>query len=121
MRLINADEIQWKGRPNDCGEFYPDDPQNYVEKRVIDGMPTVDAVKVVRCENCIYYHPDKERPYCNPMYGPMTERMPWDFCSSGMTEETLRKIETLVDQGAFDRVTIVPSETLRSILNKKEK
>ena len=39
MRLIDADAIPWEGFPNDCGEYHED----YVEKRVVDKMPTIEA------------------------------------------------------------------------------
>ena len=42
MRLIDADKLDWwyKGRPI---------------RRVIDEAPTIDAVPVVRCKDCIYW------------------------------------------------------------------
>lgn len=46
MRLIDADTIPWVGFPNDFGEYHED----YVEKRVVDKMPTIEARPVVRGE-----------------------------------------------------------------------
>lgn len=46
MRLIDADAIPWEGFPNDFGEYHED----YVEKRVVDKMPTIEARPVVRGE-----------------------------------------------------------------------
>lgn len=43
MRLIDADTIPWEGFPNDFGEYYED----YVEKRAVDKMPTIEARPVV--------------------------------------------------------------------------
>ena len=42
MRLIDADKLDWwyKGRPI---------------RRVIDEAPTIDAVPVVRCRDCIWF------------------------------------------------------------------
>lgn len=46
MRLIDADTIPWEGFPNDFGEYHED----YVEKRVVDKMPTIEARPVERGE-----------------------------------------------------------------------
>lgn len=54
MRLIDADTIPWESFPNDFGEYHED----CVEKRVVDKMPTVDAVEVVRCKDCIRWMKD---------------------------------------------------------------
>lgn len=43
-RYIDADAIPWEGFPNDFGEYHED----YVEKRVVDKMPTIEARPVVR-------------------------------------------------------------------------
>ena len=51
-RYIDADTIPWESFPNDFGEYHED----YVEKRVVDKMPTVDAVEVVRCGECAKRH-----------------------------------------------------------------
>lgn len=70
MRLIDADKLNWwyKGRPI---------------RRVIDEAPTVDAVPVVRCKECVSGH---KTPYgilirCS-VFGcsGLTED---DFCSQG--------------------------------------
>lgn len=45
-RYIDADAIPWEGFPNDFGEYHED----YVEKRVVDKMPTIEARPVVRGE-----------------------------------------------------------------------
>ena len=45
-RYIDADTIPWEGFPNDFGEYHED----YVEKRVVDKMPTIEARPVVRGE-----------------------------------------------------------------------
>ena len=55
-------------------------------KRVIDSQPTVDAVEVVRCRECIHY----EMGVCLKIYDDgaaskyaWQERKPDDFCSYG--------------------------------------
>ena len=47
-RLIDADAIQYRT----IRELLPD---SYVTNTDIDEMPTVDAVPVVRCKDCIYW------------------------------------------------------------------
>lgn len=52
---------------------------------VIQGMPTVDAVEVVRCRDCVYWENGKDyTPFCNrPEYGFHECPKPDDFCSYG--------------------------------------
>jgi hypothetical protein len=67
MKLIDADEIlPMMERKMDMQDLYL--PIHFQEM-VIDEMPTVDAVPVVRCKDCKHYrtsdagHPDCD--YCN--------------------------------------------------------
>lgn len=78
MRLIDADALL-HGLPDDL-------PYKGSVRRVLMQAPEVDAVPVVRCENCMYYdmgvclkiysdgnvHPEAWQP-----------RKPEDFCSYG--------------------------------------
>ena len=71
MRLIDADKLDWwyKGRPI---------------RRVIDEAPTVDAVPVVRCKDCInaeYFN----GVLCCAMAHDVV-RQSNDFCSYGERE-----------------------------------
>jgi len=68
MRLIDADEIPY-------GPNFP-----VVSKPEIDKMPTIDAVRVVRCKTCAYwdsvswYCPDVARRTCPDGYCHWGER-----------------------------------------------
>lgn len=88
MRLIDADKIQWKSYPNDYGETNDD----YVGKCDIDNMPTVDAVIVTRCEDCVHWDDDPDTYGTD--YGPKGKCMKSfetmcadDFCSYGERKE----------------------------------
>ena len=48
MRLIDADELKGKAVAD------PDDGEHFVYCQDIDEAPTVDAVPVVRCKDCVY-------------------------------------------------------------------
>ena len=54
MRLIDADSISLKDIPMDMGGLV------YIEDVLlkIEELPTVDAVPVVRCEDCVYRKAD---------------------------------------------------------------
>lgn len=72
MRLIDADKLDWwyKGRPI---------------RRVIDEAPTVDAVPVVRCRDCIFCSFNSSNgSYKCTSYNGMHRRVKEDeFCSYG--------------------------------------
>ena len=76
-RLIDADALLSKGqfvvRMNDFGEYF-------VTVEEINKMPTVDAVQVVRCRDCLWRHDDS-----SPAWLPCMEReTPNDwFCADG--------------------------------------
>ena len=65
-RLIDANAIPWE-------EYYVPDPDSNAQwdykkeksvlKPVVDQMPTVDAVEVVRCKHCKHWH--EETGWCN--------------------------------------------------------
>jgi hypothetical protein len=62
MRLIDADArdvaMLEAGQANKRGRYRPGDiwELNYMEIRdVISSQPTIDAVPVIRCEDCVYY------------------------------------------------------------------
>lgn len=75
MRLIDADKLDWwyKGRNI---------------RRVIDDAPTVDAVVVTRCKDCVHWDDDPDTYGAD--YGPKGKCMKSfetmcadDFCSYG--------------------------------------
>lgn len=79
MRLIDADKLDWwyKGRNI---------------RRVIDDAPTVDAVVVTRCKDCVHWDDDPDTYGAN--YGPKGKCMKSfetmcadDFCSYGEKKE----------------------------------
>ena len=73
MRLIDADALE-KNLSNDL-------PYKGSVKRVLIQAPTVDAVEVVRCKNCIHKHEYTEYLlYC--FHHGMTKKYD-DFCSYG--------------------------------------
>ena len=77
MRLVDADNAR------EC--FGGDGVTGAVMKRMFDSLPTIDAVPVVRCLECIY----ATRPGDNIVYCDNFERdmMPDDYCSVGERKE----------------------------------
>lgn len=76
MRLIDADKFAEKF----TGQYE-------FMKRVIDEQPTVDAVEIVRCKDCIHY-----TSYCCHYHEADKDGMPIymnkeDFCSYGERKE----------------------------------
>lgn len=78
MRLIDADALMHEA--NSDGAY------GYVDAKQISEAPTVDAVPVVRCRECIHY----EMGACLKIYDDgaasryaWQERKPDDFCSYG--------------------------------------
>lgn len=91
MRLIDADEFFERLCDRDCDIVpqYLDD--GYSIERIeetLDATPTVDAVPVVRCENCVYntakwlYNHGVNEPICRFSNYPHKAD---DFCSRGQT------------------------------------
>ena len=86
MRLIDADKLDWwyKGRPI---------------RRVIDEAPTVDAVPVVRCKDCIWFSKtgyNEENDHEDDLYLHMghcsvfrTETQACRFCSYGERKDNV--------------------------------
>ena len=78
-RLIDADALEDSLGISDMDIY---------AKESIREAPTIDAVPVVRCKDCIYYEIDKDyEPYCNHV----THGIPYpkedDFCSYGERKE----------------------------------
>ena len=99
MRLIDADELKKKisYRQWDVDDDLPRDEAStrisecYVIDRMVDDMPTVDAVPVVRCKDCKWYKTNyswdgKEHRVCViEAYEPV--RKADDFCSRAERKE----------------------------------
>lgn len=83
MRLIDAD---------DAKQTYTQDMFDTEEdfervNDVLDYAPTVDAVVVTRCKNCIYFGVNKENdPYCTNSRG-LDDPVPYGFCNYGKPKE----------------------------------
>ena len=74
MRLVDADNAR------EC--FGGDGVTGAVMKRMFDSLPTIDAVPVVRCWECIYRDGTPGQP--NILCGQMHDD---DFCSYGQRKE----------------------------------
>ena len=54
---------------------------------MLDAMPAVDAVQVVRCKDCRHFKLNLENdPYCSHRNG-LSDLKPDDFCSYGVPRE----------------------------------
>ncbi len=89
MRLIDADVLTKKIESNswDIDEWELPHEQvsagltaNAMDRKTVEEMPTVDAVEVVRCKDCIFNHAkDWVDCFNNGMFGRTTD----NFCSRG--------------------------------------
>ena len=78
MRLIDADEIPYTDLSEGHGVCWV----TFMDW--IDEMPTVDAVEVVRCKDCKWYH---EIGYAIKIVDESDEPKDNDYCSFGEREE----------------------------------
>ena len=89
-RLIDADAlIEAMGLQN-CKKYGNNSPEElrdsyetmmrYEIKDMIDDEPTVDAVEVVRCQDCVHLKYERNGARCN-IFGCFMH--PRDFCSHG--------------------------------------
>ena len=53
----------------------------------IEEMPTIDAVPVVRCRECKWWHADDDVGHCDNPDGMDNYANPEDFCSYGERKE----------------------------------
>ena len=80
MRLIDVDELKGKAFADH------DDGEHFVYCQDIDEAPTVDAVPVIRCRECIYFCPEDAWDRCinrNGLFNPVESY----FCSYGKRKE----------------------------------
>lgn len=79
MRLIDADALIEEARNRiDMQDMYL---PIHIKEFVIDEMPTIDAVQVVRCKDCKHF--EGKNTYCaNDILA-----TPYDYCSRGERRE----------------------------------
>ena len=84
MELIDREELKTAFCDSFCpGEFCQKGTCKVIE--VINKEPTVDAVPVVRCENCVCYRePDDDHAYCT---NHLRETEGDDYCSYGIRKD----------------------------------
>ena len=80
MRLIDADRIVYSWHIDADGEEH----DGVTLQSIIKKMPTVDAVEVVRCENCRYFVTNYAVPHCGRTLIGMKKS---DYCSYGERRE----------------------------------
>ena len=83
MKLIDADALM--------DEANSDGAYGYVDAKQISEAPTIDAVPVVRCENCKYGYPCGDEIVCyHPEYELAEGKWSYKkdfFCAFGETKE----------------------------------
>ena len=90
MRLIDADALiqimKYTTTDNEIGVF-PIRIGFDAIKGVIDESPTIDAVEVVRCKDCKYWHSNTE--FCDVWsFANIAQRtLADDYCSRGVRED----------------------------------
>lgn len=84
MRLINAEHLKKRATDldDDCWDYYGQSTADFLE--YIDNEPTVDAIEIVRCKDCIYWQ-DNNGGYPHIMCRWNTDETPDedDYCSWG--------------------------------------
>jgi hypothetical protein len=87
MRLIDADALlsELNNLEPRCSNKYVkqgiDDGLHYYMPKILDEQPTIDAVPVVRCKDCIHYEPcEGGKDFC---CFHAIGIVPDDFCSYG--------------------------------------
>lgn len=91
MRLIDADALKKKisYRQWDADDDLPRDEAStrisecYVIECMVDDMPTVDAVSVIRCKDCKWYEFDRKM-HCGLPHGVRSKD---DYCSDAERKE----------------------------------
>lgn len=95
-RLISADKAKevlkhllYETAMNniDIADIYEDIIENRLDTW-IELIPTVDAVEVVRCKDCVYYNASEGFcEYLSNNYAPAVDMEENDFCSKGKRRE----------------------------------
>lgn len=91
MRLIDADAMlneHCEGCAADIREGCKTDPFCGSAMWFVEA-PTVDAVEVVRCKDCVWYCEKNGLNACNRIYGfTIAPMLPDDYCSYGERKTT---------------------------------
>ena len=85
MRLIDADALQRRICGAKCGCEYEDcgNEGDCGYDHFIFHAPTIDAVPVVRCQECKWWQEDDDIGHCDNPDGLDNYAKPDDFCSYG--------------------------------------
>lgn len=85
LKLFSVSPSGDRYRLRDCDNFPVDIHLEEVQKQ-IKNAPTIDAVEVVRCKDCKFYHKQK----CAMDDWHFSETKENDFCSFGQKKEEAR-------------------------------
>lgn len=97
MRLIDADALKEKLinlEPRCANKFVQqglDDGLHYYMPKIIDEQPTIDAVEVVRCKDCLHYqqrHLDRESYMVCHAMGYCIRHQPTFYCWHGKRRDS---------------------------------
>ena len=86
MRLGDLDRIAQDVRDNNIENYYKQDWTSSQIVTLLENAPTIDAVPVVRCRECVK-HGTEYCPLMNHYIGE-DETDPDDFCSYGQRKES---------------------------------
>ena len=89
-RLIDADVLSERLKNLDdwCRDLRK--PGIEQARSIVHEAPTVDAVPVVRCKDCVYYENEKHSISRNCIRnGRLTPMLPADYCSYGKRKEDI--------------------------------
>ena len=81
-RLIDAEEL-WKKFESE--PWYDNADRDEIALPMVDDAPTVNAVEVVRCKDCVFHKKDTRSDFwfCDRPRMDLSEVKPEDFCSYG--------------------------------------
>ena len=82
-RLIDSNELksEFEWLRSVVNESSKDEIQEIIQR--IENAPTVDALEVVRCKDCVYWKEHDGEMFCNHWGNLMTDTAQDDFCSYG--------------------------------------
>ena len=85
-RLVDADALKYDfGEINDGSHKWWD---LYVTNEVIARQPTIDAVQVIRCIDCVYFTPEKSGEHWNICRFYDAPKTADGFCNDAEPKET---------------------------------